>query len=136
MRQRHRQREKQSPCRVADVGLDPSTLGSGPEPKGDAQPLSHPGAPHWVLFLPETLLLLCELLSSYSLKQLISSSVLSIYWLPIQVLVRIIASSFHYSEGRGRYPSNNRLPHSIFLVVALFTITVRGRTEAPGWLSG
>ena len=28
-----------------DVGLDPRTLGSRPEPKADAQPLSHPGAP-------------------------------------------------------------------------------------------
>ena len=40
-RQRHRQREKQAPCRV----WDPRTSGSGPEPKADAQPLSHPGAP-------------------------------------------------------------------------------------------
>ena len=28
-----------------DVGLDPITLGSRPEPKADAQPLCHPGAP-------------------------------------------------------------------------------------------
>ena len=28
-----------------DVVLDPRTLGSLPEPKADAQPLSHPGAP-------------------------------------------------------------------------------------------
>ena len=27
------------------LGLDPGTLGSQPEPKADAQPLSHPGAP-------------------------------------------------------------------------------------------
>ena len=27
-----------------DVGLDPGTPGSRPEPKADAQPLSHPGA--------------------------------------------------------------------------------------------
>lgn len=33
-----------------------------------------------------------------TLLQLIPSTVLSTYWLPIQVLVRIIASSFHYSE--------------------------------------
>ena len=38
-RQRHRQREKKAPCG------DPRTPGSGPEPKADAQPLSHPGAP-------------------------------------------------------------------------------------------
>ncbi len=43
-RQRHRQREKQAPCREPDVGLDPRTPGSLPEPKADAQPLSHPGA--------------------------------------------------------------------------------------------
>ena len=28
-----------------DVGLDPIMLGSRPEPKADAQPLCHPGAP-------------------------------------------------------------------------------------------
>ena len=28
----------------AECGLDPSTPGSWPEPKADAQPLSHPGA--------------------------------------------------------------------------------------------
>ena len=40
-RQRHRQREKQAPCGEPDVGLDPGTLGSRPEPTADAQPLSH-----------------------------------------------------------------------------------------------
>ena len=44
-RQRHRQREKQAPCRKPDMGLDPGTLGSCPEPKADAQLLSHPGIP-------------------------------------------------------------------------------------------
>ena len=44
-RQRHRQREKQALCREPDAGLDPGTPGSHPEPKGDAQPLSHPGTP-------------------------------------------------------------------------------------------
>ena len=43
-RQRHRQREKQTPCGKLGVGLDPRTLGSRPESKADAQPLSHPGA--------------------------------------------------------------------------------------------
>ena len=42
-RQRHWQREKQAPCREPHVGLDPGPQGSGPEPKADAQPLSHPG---------------------------------------------------------------------------------------------
>eukprot|EP00071_Canis_lupus_P038742 XP_022272299.1 uncharacterized protein LOC102151387 isoform X3 [Canis lupus familiaris] len=44
-RQRHRQREKQAPCRGPDVGLNPGTPGSRPEPKADAQLLSHPGIP-------------------------------------------------------------------------------------------
>ena len=43
--QRHRQKEKQAPCREPDAGLDPGTPGSCPEPKADAQPLSHPGVP-------------------------------------------------------------------------------------------
>ena len=47
-RQRHRQREKQAPCREPDVGLDPMTLESCPEPKADAQPLSHPGVPSFI----------------------------------------------------------------------------------------
>ena len=46
-RQRHRQRENQDPHREPDVGLDPRTPGSWPEPKADAQPLSHPGAPQF-----------------------------------------------------------------------------------------
>ena len=29
-RERHRQREKQAPCREPDVGLDPRSPGSGP----------------------------------------------------------------------------------------------------------
>ena len=49
-RQRHRQREKQAPCREPDVGLSPGTPGSQPEPKADAQSLSHPGIPE-----PQTL---------------------------------------------------------------------------------
>ena len=44
-RQRHRQREKQTPCREPDVGLDPRTQGSRPESKADTQPLSHSGVP-------------------------------------------------------------------------------------------
>ena len=31
--------------REPDAGLNPRTPGSRPEPKADAQPLSHPGAP-------------------------------------------------------------------------------------------
>ena len=44
-RQRHRQREKQAPRREPDSGPDPRNLGSRPELKADAQPLSPPGAP-------------------------------------------------------------------------------------------
>ena len=44
-RQRHRQREKQAPCKEPDVGLDPRTPGSHPELKADTQPLSNPSAP-------------------------------------------------------------------------------------------
>ena len=49
--QRHRQREKQAPCREPDVGLDPETAGSRPGPKTGAQLLSHPGIPYLILFL-------------------------------------------------------------------------------------
>ena len=44
-KQRHRQKEKQVPCRKLDVGLDPGTSGSRPEPKTDIQPLIHPDVP-------------------------------------------------------------------------------------------
>ena len=40
-----RQREKHASWREPDGGLDPSTPGSQPEPKADAQPLSHPSIP-------------------------------------------------------------------------------------------
>ena len=49
--QRHRQREKQAPCRDPDVGLDPGTLGIRPELKAGAQPLSHPVVPRREIFL-------------------------------------------------------------------------------------
>ena len=44
-RQRDRRREKQAPYREPNAGLDPRTLVSGPGPKADAQPPSHPGVP-------------------------------------------------------------------------------------------
>ena len=50
-RQRHKQREKKAPCGGTNVGLDPRTPGSRPEPKTDAQPLSHPGVPNEFLSL-------------------------------------------------------------------------------------
>lgn len=37
--------EKQAPYREPDAELDPRTPGSRPEPKADAQSLSHPGIP-------------------------------------------------------------------------------------------
>ena len=42
-RQRHKQREKQALCGESNVELDPGTRGSCPEPRADAQPLSHSG---------------------------------------------------------------------------------------------
>ena len=48
--ERHWQREKKAPCEEPDMGLDPRTLGSQPEPKADAQPLSHPSAPPFFKF--------------------------------------------------------------------------------------
>ena len=35
---------EEAPCKEPEVGLDPGTPGSQPEPKADTQPLSHPGA--------------------------------------------------------------------------------------------
>ena len=40
-RQRHRQREKQTPCGEPDAGLDPGSH----EPKADALPPNHPVVP-------------------------------------------------------------------------------------------
>ena len=37
--------EEAGSCGEPDVGLDPRTPGSCPEPKTDAQSLSHPGVP-------------------------------------------------------------------------------------------
>ena len=50
-RQRHRQREKQAPRRDPDVGTRSPDPGSCPEPKADAQPLSHPGVPPYLFLL-------------------------------------------------------------------------------------
>ena len=49
-RGRDRQRKKQAPCKEPSVGLDPRTLGSCPEPKANAQLLSHLGVPVLCLF--------------------------------------------------------------------------------------
>ena len=37
-----------APCGKPDSGLDPRAPGSHPEPKTDAQPLSHPGVPNTI----------------------------------------------------------------------------------------
>ena len=42
--------EEEAPCREPDVGLDPRTPGSQPEPNTEAQPLSHPGVPQIIYF--------------------------------------------------------------------------------------
>ena len=41
-RERERQREKQAPCRKPDVGLDPGTPESHPEPKADRHSTAEP----------------------------------------------------------------------------------------------
>ena len=43
-------RKKQGPHGEPDAGLDPPTPRSRPEPKADAHPLSHPGAPTFQYF--------------------------------------------------------------------------------------
>ena len=50
--ERHRQREKQAPCREPNVRLDPRTLGSWPESTADTHRLSHPGVPMGSSFQP------------------------------------------------------------------------------------
>ncbi|XP_077705397.1 disintegrin and metalloproteinase domain-containing protein 18-like isoform X8 [Canis aureus] len=67
-RQRHRQRKKQSPCREPAVGLNPRTQGSCPEPKAEAQPLSHPGIPIHS-FIDEHLGCVFLLLSCYCINK-------------------------------------------------------------------
>ena len=42
--------EKQAPSGEPNVGLDPRTLGSQPELKADAQPLSHSDVPRMQYF--------------------------------------------------------------------------------------
>ena len=50
-RKRHRQREKQVPCKELDVGLNPMTPGPRPGPKVNAQLLSHPSVPKLPLII-------------------------------------------------------------------------------------
>ena len=46
---RHRQREKQAPCREPDVGLDPRAPGSGPGPKAALNRWATRAALYWVI---------------------------------------------------------------------------------------
>ena len=48
--QRHRQREKQAPCREPNVGLDPRTPRIRPSVEGATKPQSHPGCPRRKFF--------------------------------------------------------------------------------------
>ena len=52
-RRRHREREKQAPCREPNVGLDPGSPGSCPGLKAGAQPLMHPGCLNIFTFVPK-----------------------------------------------------------------------------------
>ena len=54
-RHSHKQREKQAPRREPELGLNPGSPRSCPEPKTDVQPLGHPGVPayHLTLFYTE-----------------------------------------------------------------------------------
>ena len=109
---RHRQREKQTPCREPNVGLNPKILGSHPETKADAQPLSHPavlsiqlhlssGLDFRIMSWSPTLAwrlvflnLLCELQSPTPLT---SPFCLKPYWLLMQDLTG--HSDFQHSSG-------------------------------------
>ena len=67
---RHRQREKEAPYGEPDAGLDPRTLELWPEPKAEAQPLSHPGCPYTFLLLSPLLPPKCKPPSSLTVKAL------------------------------------------------------------------
>ena len=56
--EREGQREKQAPCREHNAEFDPRTSGSRPEPKADAQPLSHQVSLFFPLFLKKIYLLI------------------------------------------------------------------------------
>ena len=70
--QRHRQREKQAPCREPDVELDPRTPGSHSGLKAGTKPLSHPGIPSNTAFktiwiFPRLLSLVAKMVSYFLL---------------------------------------------------------------------
>ena len=59
-REREREREAETQAegeagsmhREPDVGFDPGSPGSCPGPKAGAEPLHHPGIPHFILITP------------------------------------------------------------------------------------
>ena len=60
MRDTQREEEAQAEAeagssREPDAGLDPRTPGSHPDPKADAQPLSHPGIPKKFIYLRKSM---------------------------------------------------------------------------------
>ena len=67
-RQRHRQREKQAPHREPNGELDCRTLGSCPEPKADAEPLSHPGIQVFPIWMQKKMQILKCWGCTYSIK--------------------------------------------------------------------
>ena len=50
-KQRHRQREKQAPCREPDMGLDPGTPGPRPRQNAGGKLLSHTGIPDFSILI-------------------------------------------------------------------------------------
>ena len=84
-RQRLRQTEKQAPCGESDEELDPRTPGSRPEPKADAQPLSHPRCPHSLTLnrdnLPTSILKVSLGFSNFSFSLIIHLPILFIRYL-------------------------------------------------------
>ena len=81
-KQRHRQSEKQAPCREPSAGFDPRTPGSRPEPKAGAELLSYPGIPYR-LCLSQKLkdLLNAQTLNSFHLNLIQHESVQDSRWL-------------------------------------------------------
>ena len=90
--QRHRQREKQAPCREPNVELDPGTPASWPEPKSDTQPLSHQESPQQNIFKIHPCCCMKQYLIPFNSKcillygyttfcQLVEMCVVSTFWL-------------------------------------------------------
>ena len=109
--------EKQAPRREPDVGLDPRTLGSRPEPKADAQLLSYPGDP--LVFMKShniwqfafgDILILSLLSTLFYLYPLFPLCSLPIYCLNLNTPMKRDFTDFIYSPKRegGRGPGRGR----------------------------